>query len=526
MNANYCPGVMDLNSAIETWISHFTKILLNKNSKNYDNKSINGFKNGNTTSKAHNLIISILNQDAPMCVENVDKILLSAFKTLEITSIGSITYMHLTRVLETKHIINQPLPTEEITTLKEILDQCTELYNLSMNETLPTQINSTVQTSKQQEETANLNSVVVSPLLLNITTSALPNNPSLLDKNKNNCNGQSDFSAMVQSITSAVGNQLSSKFDKFDQELRSINDRFDSINANQTSSWHNSNNFSVRPPCPDEIKSTIKHMVNKLHRFKNHINIWKEHLKNKTVPKQMDYGHYPKPFLPRDVKFCTSYDELIKKFHTETLNFLISDSSDRLKDIEKNIEDKRKILISTLGDEVAADNIVESAYIDANKQYKADFDKSFYKAMRMFPTSNLQKMLDHSPQESSPPKKKSYIVPEPAIQIIGSNPAVFPKSSNHHRPQAFQHRPNHRQSLIYQSPIGYFPNKNITINQNTSGINQSDHYKDDRQNSTFNDIHYSDRRPVQTNHTTRNFNTPNNSDQKYFRQAKRYHPQK
>ena len=68
---------MDLVKSLDIWIQHFKNtFLINKNIK-YDGRSIAGFKNGNKTKQAYDLIMSSVNDIQEMKSDNIDDIFFS-----------------------------------------------------------------------------------------------------------------------------------------------------------------------------------------------------------------------------------------------------------------------------------------------------------------------------------------------------------------------------------------------------------------------------------------------------------------
>ncbi len=91
---------MEINKAIEILITHITNILQSKNNNNYDQRSINGFKNGAKTSTHYTLLISQFNDNQPMNTNNIDSIILKAYYAIPFDQLEEISFIYLQHSIE------------------------------------------------------------------------------------------------------------------------------------------------------------------------------------------------------------------------------------------------------------------------------------------------------------------------------------------------------------------------------------------------------------------------------------------
>lgn len=54
------------------------------------------------------------------------------------------------------------------------------------------------------------------------------------------------------------------------------------------------------------------------------IHIFKTHLEQHSAPSKLDFGNYPIPLLQHDQPYIDGYNDLIKKFQIEILEYQIS----------------------------------------------------------------------------------------------------------------------------------------------------------------------------------------------------------
>jgi len=128
-------------------------------------------------------------------------------------------------------------------------------------------------------------------------------------------------------------------------------------------------------------KNFIKLLINKLHRYKNHIQIIETHFSNKTTPSQLFHNKFPKPFLYDDDEFIKETNKHIRIYQTSQMNLALKIFRERVNILNPLLERIKSNLIDN--DKLNDINIeFESLYNTELKNLKSSFEKANEKCQR------------------------------------------------------------------------------------------------------------------------------------------------
>lgn len=104
-----------------------------------------------------------------------------------------------------------------------------------------------------------------------------------------------------------------------------------------------------------ETNIMCKRNIEKIHKYHNHINLFKTHIENETTPPALFFRNFPKPFLSDDENFINEYNDLVRKFQNEAMKMSIRYLEERIKTKEEYIQEISKdknIDLSTIEEEI------------------------------------------------------------------------------------------------------------------------------------------------------------------------------
>lgn len=155
---------------------------------------------------------------------------------------------------------------------------------------------------------------------------------------------------------------------EFENKFNEINNKIE-LNRNNSPSLTVPDRSSTSQPRvePDNFshsKTAISRLFNKLARYKNHIQMFKTHLNNKTSPPSLFFNRFPTPFLHDDETFVNNYNALIEDFQVKTMNLCVSTLESRINSLEVKLIDFK----TKFSEDENIDNKFNELELSVNKQ--------------------------------------------------------------------------------------------------------------------------------------------------------------
>ncbi len=388
---------MEINTALEIWITHITKIIQGKSNNAYDQRSINGFKNGTKTSASYSLLVSQLNDNKPMDIKNVDSIILKAYYTIPFNCLDQISYIFLQHSTNKKFFLYDEFDTPTLNRLKTILQDAKDQFrNLEEeDEEIQNQERNTTASALNQDTTATLTQTSTQHTdLSSINSATVAKTQSeeiqLFQKN------------MIDSITSALNRNLEDRLSNVQSEIMKLKSKFSNPSCNH----------SILEGNLTDIKKEIMSNMSKISKLKQHNNNFKLHKRNNTHPSQLSFRNFPEPLFKHDKSFVTKFEDLLKGFQSDISSLITDHIESKLKNLESDLQNNKSILNQHTRDDSTTNHIMDELYMEVERSHKKDADRSFQKALRrvsivehcnsnLTPNNFKRKQASNSPEEAS-----------------------------------------------------------------------------------------------------------------------------
>jgi hypothetical protein len=197
-----------------------------------------------------------------------------------------------------------------------------------------------------------------------------------------------DSDMLVYKVTSIVSSMVSSGFaldNSFGNlESKTVDSLKDALNQFQKRSAANTSNNEKKKRKLEDInpeiftsltdsREFIGHLMNKLARYKNHLDIFKLHLAKESTPASLFYCNFPAPFLSDDEVFVEAYNKLIQSFQSDAMNLIMN----RLSFFVNLINDKLEAIKTNLSKNYQEPSFLDSTFDDLNKSVMSGLENSF-----------------------------------------------------------------------------------------------------------------------------------------------------
>ena len=174
---------------------------------------------------------------------------------------------------------------------------------------------------------------------------------------------QSDLKKMLDqfqlNFTNIIMKNVNEKFESLDLKINNMNIPNSNVNTNmqsgnssnnnnngnsfsQSVSYNfnrstNNNNLVHDPVFKDVNQIKILNLMEKIAKFKNHINIFRIHLSKNTTPSTLFFNRFPKPMFYDDEQLINSYNDIILVAQTDMIKASIKSCEDKLKYYEDEL---------------------------------------------------------------------------------------------------------------------------------------------------------------------------------------------
>ena len=156
-------------------------------------------------------------------------------------------------------------------------------------------------------------------------------------------------------FTNIIMKNVNEKFESLDLRINNINIPNSNLNTNNFNNNNNngnsfsqsvsynfsrsaSNNNLVHDPVFKDVNQIkILNLMEKIAKFKNHINIFRIHLSKNTTPSTLFFNRFPKPMFYDDEHLINSYNDIILKAQTDLIKASIKSCEDKLKYYEDEL---------------------------------------------------------------------------------------------------------------------------------------------------------------------------------------------
>ena len=218
-----------------------------------------------------------------------------------------------------------------------------------------------------------------------------------------------------------------------------------------------------------------KLISNKVHEF---------HKLNGTAPKQLNVYQFPVPFLPHDIIFMESYNNLIKKFQNEIIDLCIKRCNDQIKKLEDDLA-RLKSQVNNNNNNI--DEIFNNIKKEVEDSFKMKTQKALDKAAKLIVRSlNVKERNDNDSSIDENWYDEPNETPQNNHQSRRDLSSNY-RDNNLNQSNSFRHssrhRPNSNQSRNRFNSRNY-PSYNFQ-NQRHNG-NNFNRYNNNNQNSYYN----------------------------------------
>jgi len=136
----------------------------------------------------------------------------------------------------------------------------------------------------------------------------------------------------------------------------------------------------------DECKSFIMSLMNKIERYKHHLNIYEIHKNQGSTPSSLFFSRFSPPFLSDDSEFVEEYNNLIREFQKLVMTLITKFLNNRLNIAESKLTEIKDNLIKSNANELNAISTIDQKlanYLEITKNSLEDkFKFSVEKARR------------------------------------------------------------------------------------------------------------------------------------------------
>ncbi len=121
----------------------------------------------------------------------------------------------------------------------------------------------------------------------------------------------------------------------------------------------------------------IGHLMNKLFRYKNHLDVFKLHREKGSTTAPLFYCNFPAPFLSDDEEFVQAYNALIKTFQDDAISLIMS----RLSSLISILESKLNAIKVNLGKYYEDTTLLDSSLDELSKSVYSGLEGTFKAAI-------------------------------------------------------------------------------------------------------------------------------------------------
>ena len=315
-------------------------------------------------------------------------------------------------------------------------------------------------------------------LLINLqNTQNKPSNVTMTLRNKNDqCNSEiNDQSITLNLLKEFILNTVKNELGKNNNSENS-NDEIICISEN-------------KKMVPSKFKTEISKLINKRLRFQNHREIFACHKKNQTLPNNLHYLSFPRPFLTTNKDFINEFNEIIKESQEKIFSLITKYVDSEIEDCTNEIEIlKARLVQEKLYNDDNIDSFVSNLLEIEEVKLKKEFVEKDEKLKRLI---MKQKEADY---------KSCYEVSQNITSSISTNST--PNNTSPHV-QFSQKTPASKTNIDVE-----YSNKKRHQNKRKP-LNNSEQNTDDKSNKQPNKTKYSNSKKESTSRRLDFMRTPN-----------------
>lgn len=249
-------------------------------------------------------------------------------------------------------------------------------------------------------------------------------------------------SYIVKDTQPAVNNN--SNISQLNDIQRFFNTKFDSLELKLKSFENNVvkdiderlSKFEFKKNTEDTVNNCefiIEKNYTKFLRSENNIKIMKSHKDNKTAPKAMDFKYFPDPWLKHEPDYVKGYNDLIKKFQIQLMDYIITYLESKKLVFNTEIETQKDTLTLNTKD---VDKKLKEIKTKCDKKLEKEYKISDQKCQSVILTEYVaipRKNKDVNKQQKKPRQSRTNSKPPTDTSFESENSFIPVRERSNHR---------------------------------------------------------------------------------------------